>query len=202
MKLSGRQTDGLFLILLAGLFFWFPYYLKQLGTANHKILVATEKIRDGKFEQTVILILHHSGYSALGFVLNKPPESGEGPNFGGPVNTDAYYTLHSFGIYEPGTILVSDLQLGYTEGEDFAKSTVAVSGEHIVFKGVSSWGRGQLSGELHRKMWKVIDYDHDLVFHTDPQKMWDIAIKRPTAQKTSQRKPSPEKSPSSSDISL
>ncbi|MFH1157976.1 MAG: YqgE/AlgH family protein [Pseudomonadota bacterium] len=194
MKLSGRQADGVFLLLLAGLFFWFPYHLKQPGAAHHKILVATEKLRDGVFDRTVVLVLRHDGYSALGFVLNRPPQNSEGRNFGGPVNTNTYYTLHAFGISAPGTVPVSDLQVGYTEGEAFATSDAAVSGEHIVFKGISSWGRGQLSGEIHRKKWKVIDFDRDLVFHTDPQKMWDIAMKRPTARKKSPMRRNPAES--------
>jgi len=201
VKLSSKQTDGLFLLLLAGLFFWFPYYLKQLGAAHHKILVATEKMQDGVFDQTVVLVLQHNGYSAFGFVLNKPPQNNDEQNFGGPVNPDTFYTLHSSDISKPSTISVSDLQLGYTEGEAFVKSTSSVSKEYIVFKGFSGWGRGQLSREINAERWKIIDYDRDLVFHTDPQKMWDIAIKRPTAQKTSQQKPNLEKNPSSSDTS-
>ena len=193
MKFSVRQADGLFFLLLAGLFFWFPFYLKQLGAAHHKILVATEKMQDGVFDQTVVLVLQHNGYSAFGFVLNKPPQNNNEQNFGGPVNPDTFYTLHSFDSSEPDTIQIPDLQISYTEGEVFVKSTSSVSKEHIVFKGSSGWGRGQLSREINAKRWKVIDFDHDLVFHTDPQKMWDIAMKRPAAQKTSLWKPSPKK---------
>ena len=184
MNILGKKADGVFLLFLAGLFFWFPYYLKQPGDAHHKILVATEKLQDGVFDQTVVLILRHNGYSALGFVLNKPLQEEENRNFGGPVNVDAYYSLHSFDVSVPGTILVPELQVGYTNGEVFSESDTPASGEYIVLKGVSSWGRGQLSREIGHKKWKVIDFDRDLVFHTDPQKMWDIAVNRPVAQKS------------------
>ncbi len=183
MNILGKKADGLFLLFLAALFFWFPYHLKQFGEAHHKILVATEKLQEGVFEKTVVLILWHNGYNALGFVLNKPLEDEEDRNFGGPVNTDFYYSLHSFDLSIPSTLSIPELQTGYTNGKISEESDISTSSEYIVLKGVSSWGRGQLSREIRRKRWKVIDFDRDFVFHTDPQKMWDIAMSRPAVQK-------------------
>jgi putative AlgH/UPF0301 family transcriptional regulator len=50
-----------------------------------------------------------------------------------------------------------------------------------VLKGNAGWGLEQLSREVKDGYWKVIDFDRDLVFHTDPAKMYDIAIQRPAA---------------------
>lgn len=186
MKISRKNIiDGIGLLALAALFFWFPHQLQQPGIANHKILIATEKLQDGTFDKTVILILRHNGYGAFGLVLNNPPPQQGGADSGGPVEGKVYYTLHSLDVSAPETISLPDLQIGCTKGEKFAKDLGGrreKPEEYIIFKGYAGWGRQQLSREIAAGAWKIIDFNRDLVFHTNPKKMWETAMRMPAAE--------------------
>jgi len=45
---------------------------KHYNSVKDFFLIATEKIRDSRFEKTVILMLEHDEKGALGIVINKP----------------------------------------------------------------------------------------------------------------------------------
>ncbi len=45
---------------------------KHYDSVKDFFLIATEKIRDSRFEKTVILMLEHDEKGALGIVINKP----------------------------------------------------------------------------------------------------------------------------------
>ncbi len=45
---------------------------KHYDSVKDFLLIATEKIRDSRFEKTVILMLEHDKKGALGIVVNKP----------------------------------------------------------------------------------------------------------------------------------
>jgi putative transcriptional regulator len=186
LKITRKNIiDAVGLLALAALFVWFPFKLEQPGIADHKILVATEKLQDGIFDKTVILILRHNGLGALGLVLNSPPLQKGDADWGGPVEKNIYYTLHSLDVSGKGTVKIPGLQLGYTKGEGFAKEIGARRSkpeEYIIFKGYAGWGRGQLSREIAGERWTVIDFNRDLVFHTNPKKMWETAIRMPAAE--------------------
>ncbi|MCE9508167.1 MAG: YqgE/AlgH family protein [Alphaproteobacteria bacterium] len=186
MKITRKNIiDAVGLLALAVLFVWFPYKLKRPDVADHRILVATERMEGGIFDKTVILILRHNGYGAMGLVLNKPPLQKGDADWGGPVGENRYYTLHSLDVSTKKTVKIPDLQLGYTKGEAFAKEIGGMKTkpeEYIIFKGYSGWGRGQLDRELAGHRWTVIDFNRDLVFHTSPKKMWDAATRMPLAE--------------------
>jgi putative transcriptional regulator len=187
MKTTRKKIiDTVGLLTIVALLVWFPFKLQQPGIADQKILVAAEKLQDGVFDKTVILILDHDGLGAFGLVLNKPPPQKDDPDWGGPLGKNTYFTLHSLDVSGKGTVRIPDLQVGYTKGEDFAKSLGGERGkpeDHIIFKGYAGWGRGQLPREIARGAWKLIDFNRDLVFHTSPKKMWETAIRMPVAEK-------------------
>lgn len=186
MNITRRKIiDALGLLTIVALFVWFPFKLHQPGQADQKILVATEKLRDGVFDKTVILVLQHNGLGAFGLVLNKPPLQKDGADWGGPVGKDTYHTLHSPDVADKETVQLPALRLGYTEGEGFARTVNASLGkpkEHLIFKGYAGWGRGQLDREMVRDAWKIVDFNRDLVFRTSREEMWSAAIKMPPAE--------------------
>ena len=79
------KIAGICLLALALLFLWFPYHLKQPGSASHKILIATDKMNDSFFSKAVILVLEQNAYAATGIVLNKSPLKQGEPFTGGPL---------------------------------------------------------------------------------------------------------------------
>ena len=174
------------MLLLAALCFWLPWHLKQPGAAQYRILVATDALRGSFFDRSVVVMVEHTGFSAIGFVLNKEPEApGEKLPLGGPVEKDMYFTLHSRDVRGEDTVDVEGMNLAWTKGEDFAQSLGKkrpAPEEYIIFKGYSGWGLQQLGRELKAERWKVIAFDRNLVFHTPPGQIWDIAVQRPAVE--------------------
>jgi Putative transcriptional regulator len=48
----------------------------------------------------------------------------------------------------------------------------------LVIIGYSSWGSGQLDGEMERDDWILSDLDPDIIFEKDSKKKWKEALKR------------------------
>jgi len=100
---------------------------KHYDSVKDFFLVATEKIRDSRFEKTVILMLEHDDEGALGMVINKPLgtisigsliKNNEDKSinkkelnkiklplyWGGPVDNNKILILHSNEYKNPSTI--------------------------------------------------------------------------------------------------
>ena len=178
--MRNSPLKGIGLLVLALLFLWLPYHLKQPGIANHKILIATDKMRGGPFDKAVILVLEHNGYSATGLVLNKPPLKPGEPYMGGPVEPNVHYTLHSLDLSGKETTQIAPLNIGYTKGDTFLLLIGRMGDkpqEHVTFRGYTGWELGQLQREIDAGAWKVVYPSDALIFHTQPDEMWAAAMK-------------------------
>ncbi len=165
-------------------FMSFPQFMKQPGIASHKILVATDKMRSGPFDKAVIFVLEHNHYNTIGLMLNRPPRTPGEPYAGGPVEPNVYCTLHSLDVSTQATVRIAALDIGYTKGEDFSRKVEhgdVRPQEHMVFRGYTGWGRGQLQREIDAGAWKIVDPGAGFIFHTKPDKMWDAAMALPAA---------------------
>lgn len=182
MRAFWKKIEGFVLLGLAALFFWIPSYMQKPREANHKILVAAPQLDDSPFRKFVILVVDHNGYGAFGLVLNDPASVPGAPAVGGPVGgEDDYYTLHSLDVTGGLTKNLEEIDIGWTRGKAFMdtfSNRSKLPAEYIFFKGSAGWGMGQLQKEIERGAWKVIDFDRDLVFHTDPEKMYEAASAR------------------------
>jgi len=137
------------------------------------ILVSKPLIDDGFFEQSILYITAHDSEGSLGFALNKKSSlivqdvldgfSGRDPiYYGGPVEQDALFYLHSFdGI--PGAMNVgNNLFLG-GDFEIFKRRYVGhnFNSNEIprpkFFLGYSGWSEGQLIEELQHDTWLLVD---------------------------------------------
>ncbi|MEC8459161.1 MAG: YqgE/AlgH family protein [Bacteroidota bacterium] len=137
------------------------------------ILVSKPLVDDGFFEQSIIFLTAHDSKGSLGFALNKKSsllvrDVMEGFSdvdpiyYGGPVEQEALFYLHSFeGI--PGAIKVgTNLFLG---GDfeifkiHYLKQQVNFTGKSRpkFFLGYSGWSEGQLVEELQQDAWLVLD---------------------------------------------
>ena len=177
--LSKKQYEALFVLFMAAILISLPYLTSRPQLAHHKLLVAAETLKDGVFDKTVVLMLRHDSIGAMGLILNR---SAEGFSAGGPVDANSYHTVHSTDVKALKTMVMEDLPLAMTEGEAFAESISSMNPkpkEYIVFKGYVGWGMGQLDREIARGSWKVVEFDRNLVFHTDPKVMWEQALRLP-----------------------
>lgn len=178
--MDNRQYQALFLMLIAAFLLTLPYLMRKPDAAHHRILVATEKLKDGIFDETVIFMGAHMTTGARGYVVNKPAVAGQ-PGFGGPVKKDDFVLLHSDDVTVKESHVIPDLRLAVTEGDAAAEMMAAEKKPraYIFLKGHAGWGMGQLNRELARGTWKIIDCDPALIFDTPPEKMWKEAVGRP-----------------------
>jgi len=171
---------------------------EESNSVAGQLLVATEKMPDPRFAETVIYMVGHDAEGAMGVVLNLALETmpvadilrgfGEDPSgasgarrilAGGPVFPDRGFVLHSADYATEGTIAV-DGDLAFTPGIRPLRDTVGGTGpaQALVFLGISSWGPGQLEGELLRAGWAVVPADAEIVFDDDLDGKWRLALSR------------------------
>ena len=168
----------------------------QAASLTGKILVASEGMPDPRFQETVILLVDHDANGAFGLVVNKP--SAIGPiaalldelgieadeygfdvqgsvtlHYGGPVEPDRGFILHSADYEVDGTQQVSS-GIALTFSSEVLVDIALGQGPRrsLIIFGYSGWGPAQLEGELARGDWTVTDADPDLVLGTDHESKW------------------------------
>ena len=168
----------------------------QAASLTGKVLVAGEGMPDPRFQETVILLVNHDANGAFGLVVNKP--SAIGPiaalldelgieadeygfdvqgsvtlHYGGPVEPDRGFVLHSADYEVDGTQQVSS-GIALTFSSEVLVDIALGQGPRrsLIIFGYSGWGPAQLEGELARGDWTVTDADPDLVLGTDHESKW------------------------------
>jgi putative transcriptional regulator len=158
-----------------------PKYLKG------QLLLDSGQLGGSFFERTVVLICEHNAEGAFGLVLNRVMESKVGemlaadlpellkecPLFlGGPVQPTALSFLHS-DSFIPDANVLPNLSLSHSLdalveiGESFSPDRKVK-----MFAGYAGWSPGQLEDEMKRDAWLAHPASLELVFDTDPAKLW------------------------------
>jgi putative transcriptional regulator len=167
------------------------------GFLKGKLLIAMPGMQDPRFEKSVIFMCSHSDEGALGLIINKPiedlpfrelvqkmdipvtPATPRNPvMFGGPVETDRGYVLHSNGSANgPATVAVTP-QIALTPTIDLVRAIARGEGpEHFLFAlGYAGWGAGQIESELAANGWIHCDADLSLVFGENAASKWEQAL--------------------------
>jgi putative transcriptional regulator len=163
-----------------------------------RLLVASEKMGDPRFQKTVIYMIEHSRDGAMGLIINVPmgvvPAAklfnrlgmdGDGLEgevevyFGGPVDPERGFLLHSTDVLLRGSVLV-DERVALTARPEMLRAIARGEGpaQSVFTLGYAGWGPSQLESELARHDWFVIPADMSLVFAPDPAKSWERAAAR------------------------
>ena len=155
---------------------------RAANLTNH-FLVAMPQMADPNFGGAVVFIAEHSPQGALGLVINRPmeltmkslfdridlpldsPREGAPIFFGGPVQTDRGFVLHTPIGNWGSTVIVAD-DLGLTSSKDVLEAVSRGQGPDriLVTLGYSGWGPGQLEDELARNAWLTMPADADVIF--------------------------------------
>jgi putative transcriptional regulator len=165
---------------------------------NGQLLVATEDMGDPRFAEAVIYMVKHDLEGAFGLIINRPLAKGpihdllqgfgievagaKGEiiiHYGGPVNTDAAFVLHSDDVLLDESKKVKD-GIAMTAKPKLIEEMARGKGPHesMVIFGYSGWAPGQLEDELQAGAWHVIPADRNLVFGKDDDKKWREATAR------------------------
>ncbi|MCB9046526.1 MAG: YqgE/AlgH family protein [Chitinophagales bacterium] len=158
--------------------------------AAGKLLIAQPFLKDTTFARSVIFLCEHSAEGALGFILNHPMNVNIGDllpdiyapdlfvNQGGPVQLDTLHVLHRI----PGDIGGTEVNKGVYWGASFDMlQTMFTSPSYPesdirLFVGYAGWSPGQLENEMEEGSWLVADTSADIMFDTEPEKIWQRAI--------------------------
>ncbi|TCS62655.1 YqgE/AlgH family protein [Varunaivibrio sulfuroxidans] len=169
---------------------------KQSPYLAGKLLIAMPGMDDRRFEKTVIYLCVHNADGAMGLVLNRTldevsfdglleqmkievahPSENIAVHFGGPVESERGFVLHSPDYMRDSTMVV-DSAVAMTATLDVLRAIAEGHGpKNKVFAvGYTGWGPGQLDRELLDNGWMAVDADTTLVFGDDQDTKWERAF--------------------------
>ena len=174
---------------------------KFYNSIKNHFLIATEKMRDNRFEKTVITMLESDKNGAWGLVINKPlgslpiallidsslsnSEEREElykiniPVFwGGPVERKQIFILHSNDYQSESTDNYGNFSISQDYNILFDIAKKKGPKKSLVILGYSGWGDGQLEGEMERDHWILSDIDLNIIFDIDPSGKWSKALEK------------------------
>lgn len=177
------------LVLLALLFVPGPRAEATYPPSDPVFLVATSKIPEGNFHQTVVLLIRHDRDGAFGLIINRPshisasrmvpglkirPKQDVALWQGGPVDPGSWFVLiRSSEMLEGATQISDNLQI--SSDHNLLRKLLRkkkFKGRFRIYSGYAGWASGQLEAELMRGGWKVVEGVTDSIFAVDPAGLW------------------------------
>ena len=163
-------------------------------------LIAMPGSLDPIFGGTVVYMCEHNEFGALGIVINRPlevtlntllqqqgitvddaakPKVGDPILFGGPVQSDRGFILHTTDAAYSSTMKVSD-KIAFTASRDVLEAIAKNNGPRhaLVAIGYAGWDAGQLEGEISRNAWLTVQADPDMIFQRPFPERYDAAVQK------------------------
>jgi putative transcriptional regulator len=171
----------------------------NLNLANH-FLIAMPSMSDPIFGGTVVYVCEHNDKGVLGVVINKATDMtmdvlfdridltlSEGLKrtvssapimFGGPVQDDRGFVLHSPGGRYSSSLAVTD-EVAFTTSIDVLEAVANGDGPQrmLVSIGYAGWSPGQLEEEISRNGWLTVGADAHVLFDLPVEERYNAAIK-------------------------
>ena len=173
---------------------------------KQQFLASLPTLQDGNFNQSVVYVDNHDGDGAKGWIVNKELDSRVavrlrksiqlGINapiyYGGPVEVNQCYVLHSSDIMLAQTVKIND-NLCVTRDKSFVimLNEKKYPQHYRIILGCSSWGPGQLESELlgsrtgGKSSWTSFKYDKEFIWNTPVAEQWNKGIANSANQKVS-----------------
>jgi len=173
---------------------FFCFEPTELSLQAGNILISVPLSSDFYFDRTVVLLIEHNEKESFGIVLNRslpitlkdifPKEKHQHRHVpvanGGPVSPDNLFSLHTYGDLIEGSSLVVD---GLYFGGFASKLLVSIKNdfldEHLIrfYLGYAGWSEGQLESELNNNLWVIGKFEEKLLFHSNDDNCWKMAVK-------------------------
>jgi putative transcriptional regulator len=157
--------------------------MQHVNLTQH-FLIAMPAMADPHFARSLTFVCEHNDQGALGIVVNRPiemnlhalleqvsiaPETdvykSVAVHFGGPVQVDRGFVLHSpLGAWQ-STLAVSP-DLGLTTSKDILEAVARGDGpaQILVTLGYAGWAAGQLEHELAQNAWLTVQATPHVIF--------------------------------------
>jgi putative transcriptional regulator len=185
-----RTAVGLLLVCLSAAFFSPPAYAAENKKNQVEILIARNEVNDPYFRQSVVLMLPEKETQlVVGLIINKPtrltlgrlfPDSPElkdrtdNAYFGGPVDIRTpSVVFRSQTAPDNAVRLYGNVYLTFDSDliSNAFQSPKPGSGPRL-FLGRAQWAQGQLDNEIRLGGWYRIKAEGDLVFSSQPDRLW------------------------------
>lgn len=160
-------------------------------TLAGKLLLAMPGMGDPRFDHAVIAMMNHDGEGALGVGIGalRPGlglhkvlreleiDPGQAPDvpvhFGGPVEPQRGFVLHTPDWEGPGTIAAEPL-CSLSTSLDVLRAIAAGEGptRFLMALGYAGWGAGQLDGEMRRHGWQAVEGTRALLWDIPAEQRW------------------------------
>ncbi len=165
----------------------------NLRPAKGRVLVSEPLMGDYYFGRSVIFLTEHSAKGSFGIILNKSVSTKfnealpDFPKFdgqlylGGPVDTNRLFFLHTIGSdISNSQEIIKGLYWGGNMGDikEMISLNLLDSSKIRFFIGYSGWAAGQIESELKRNSWVVTRATTEILFNTEPEKLWDSLVKK------------------------
>lgn len=156
------------------------------------VLIAEPFFSDPHFMRSVILMIDHNNKEgSLGIIFNKRvpasindlindfPEFKADVYFGGPVETNRIFFIHTVGNLIPdsykicGNIYWSN---NVNALKALIKNNLIQTHEVRFYVGYSGWDAGQLHNELKANAWLVGKFSSKELLNTNPKNMWKTFV--------------------------
>jgi len=169
--------------------------VSSVNLTNH-FLIAMPSMADPYFARTLTLLCEHNDQGALGLVVNRPidmtlaalferlnlaadarPLAETPVYFGGPVQTDRGFVLHS-PVGKWSSTLSVHARLGLTTSRDILEAVSQGAGPErmIVTLGYSGWAAGQLEEELRQNAWLTVAARDSIMFDVPAEERLPAAM--------------------------
>ena len=173
---------------------------KFYSSVKDHFLIATEKMKDNRFSNTVIVMFESDENGAWGLVINKrlgtmpialliDPSLNTSKEreklfkvnipifWGGPVDVKEIFVLHSTEYQSETTKNYGNISISSDYNILFDIAENKGPEKSLVAFGYSGWGDGQLEGEMERGSWILSDIDLDIIFEEESKTKWNRALK-------------------------
>ena len=167
--------------------------MKKLAKPTQGSLLISEPfLLDSYFKRAVVLLSEHDDKGTLGFILNKPtdvrlndavedfPDFDAPLYFGGPVETDTLFYIHTLGEKLKGA---KPIVAGIWWGGDYDQLKFLIDTHQVrpdqirFYAGYSGWEPKQLEGELKEKAWLVSNANKTFTFFDNPKVLWSQVLR-------------------------
>lgn len=157
--------------------------MQQVNLTQH-FLIAMPSMSDPHFAKSLTFVCEHNEQGALGVVVNRPTEMNLQTlleqvsiqtsdslckaipvHFGGPVQTDRGFVLHTPVGEWQSTLAVGD-SIGLTTSKDVLQAVARGAGprQMLVTLGYAGWAPGQLEHELAQNAWLTVPAKAEVMF--------------------------------------
>jgi len=167
-------------------------FVKQPKPQKGILLLAEPFMESPEFKRSVILLAEHNDKGTMGFIINRKlnvsptqaidnfPEFDDNMYYGGPVNSDQLFYLHTKPDLLEGSL---EIMPGIYMGGDYETLKNLIDIKKITPKdikfyvGYSGWSAGQLKKELKDNSWIVMPGGADHFKATNYKGLWKEILK-------------------------